>query len=109
MGEGLVGVIRAHIPRDRCDDEGQFVGTYCTCGDWEGDYFADGEAGPFDDHLAAAVLAWVDARLGEARWDIATEVARAGGAVQGVDGDWSAEADAALGVLRAALGLEGER
>lgn len=53
----LAGVLRAHLPRDRYDDEGHSAGTYCTCGGWEGDYFADGQAGPFDDHLAAAVLA----------------------------------------------------
>lgn len=50
----VLAVIRAHIPRDRYDD-GESVGTYCGCGEWEGDYFADGEAGPFDDHLAEAL------------------------------------------------------
>lgn len=56
----LLDVIRAHIPRNRYDDEGAPVGTYCTCGEWTGDYFADGEAGPFDEHLAAMVGAWID-------------------------------------------------
>lgn len=62
----LVEVLRAHVPRDRYDDEGASVGTYCSCGGWEGDYFADGEAGPFDEHLAGVVLAWVAGRAGDA-------------------------------------------
>lgn len=62
------GVLRRHLPRDRYDDDSERVGTYCTCGGWEGDYFADGEAGPFDDHLAAMInaeLIWILARLDE--------------------------------------------
>lgn len=56
-GEEIAALIRAHIPRDRYDDDGESIGTYCTCGEWEGDYFADGEAGPFDVHLAEVLLA----------------------------------------------------
>ena len=52
----ILATIRAHIPRNRYDGEGEEIGTHCTCGRWEGDYFADGEAGPFDDHLADEVL-----------------------------------------------------
>jgi hypothetical protein len=51
----LLTEIRRHIPRDRYDDDGHHVATYCTCGGWEGDYFTDGTAGPFDEHLAAAL------------------------------------------------------
>ena len=61
----LEEVLRSHLPRDRYDDEGASVGTYCICGGWEGDYFADGEAGPFDDHVAAAVRAWLADRLAD--------------------------------------------
>jgi hypothetical protein len=56
----LVRVLRLHLPRDRYRDDGESVGTYCTCGRWEGDYFADGEAGPFDDHLADEILEWLN-------------------------------------------------
>ena len=52
--EQLAAVLRTHLPRDRYDDDDP-IGTECTCGGWEGDYFADGEAGPFDLHLAAAL------------------------------------------------------
>lgn len=52
----IVAVLREHLPRDRYDDHGNSIGTYCTCGTWEGDYFADGEAGPFDEHLAGALV-----------------------------------------------------
>lgn len=56
----FAAVLRAHLPRDRYRDDGEAIGTYCTCGGWTGDYFADGEAGPFDDHLAAALRAAVE-------------------------------------------------
>jgi hypothetical protein len=52
-------VLAAHLPRDRYDAVGVHAGTYCTCGGWEGGYFADGEAGPFDGHLAAAIREWL--------------------------------------------------
>lgn len=55
-------VLGEHLPRDRYRDDGEAIGTYCTCDGWTGDYFADGEAGPFDAHLAAALNAEV------ARW-----------------------------------------
>ena len=60
---GLVGVLGAHLPRDRYDDAGGHAYTVCSCGGWTGDYFAEGEAGPFDDHLADAVLAWLGGLL----------------------------------------------
>jgi hypothetical protein len=60
-------ILAAHLPRDRYDEQGESGGTYCTCGDWTGDYFADGEAGPFDAHLAAVLNAAVDAWLEETR------------------------------------------
>jgi hypothetical protein len=58
--ERVVAVLSAHLPRDRYDDDGASVGTYCTCGGWEGDYFADGEAGPFDTHLATHVVPLIE-------------------------------------------------
>ena len=58
----LAEVLRAHLPKDRDDDDGASLGT-CTCGGWAGGYFADGEAGPFDDHLEAAILAHLAERL----------------------------------------------
>jgi hypothetical protein len=58
-------ILAAHLPRDRYDEQGESGGTYCTCGDWTGDYFADGEAGPFDAHLAAVLNAAVDAWLAD--------------------------------------------
>jgi hypothetical protein len=58
-------ILAAHLPRDRYDEQGEAGGTYCTCGDWTGDYFADGEAGPFDAHLAAVLNAAVDAWLAD--------------------------------------------
>lgn len=64
-GVGLVDVLRAHLAKDRYDDEGGSVGTYCTCGGWTGDYFADGEAGPFDDHLAQVVADWLRERAAD--------------------------------------------
>lgn len=69
-----LATIRAHLPRDRYDDDGAPVGTYCSCGGWEGDYFADGEAGPFDEHLAAMVGAWLGTDAGQR----AAETARNG-------------------------------
>lgn len=55
--DALAGVLRQHLPKDRYGDDGESVGTYCTGCDWAGDYFAEGDAGSFDDHLAAAVFA----------------------------------------------------
>lgn len=107
---GLREVLAKHLPRDRYDDDGQAVGTYCICGEWEGDYFADGEAGPFDDHLAAVVLAWVDARLGGARKGAGAAVAAYEVSVATLD-DTSVDGyvDAALTAVRAALGVPEER
>src|SRR5690348_14718279 len=52
--------LRRHLPKDRYNDDGDTIGTYCTGCEWEGDYFADGDAGPFDDHLAAALAPLLD-------------------------------------------------
>lgn len=54
--ERLAVTLKAHLPKDRYDDDGHPVGTYCIGCDWTGNYFADGEAGPFDDHVARALL-----------------------------------------------------
>jgi hypothetical protein len=58
--EELVSILRLHLPRDRYRDDGESIGTFCTCRGWEGDYFADGEAGPFDEHLADVILEWLN-------------------------------------------------
>ena len=103
----LVTILAAHLPRDRWDPYGIPTGTYCTCGDWEGDYFADGEAGPFDAHLAAAIR--------DAGWVHRDEVAGAREAVidawRVIDEDrWLAveEADAALAAVTEHLTPTGE-
>lgn len=64
--QGLATALGLHLPKDRYDEDGNSVGTYCTCGDWEGGYFADGEAGPFDEHLAQAVIRWLETVAGDA-------------------------------------------
>lgn len=47
MPDGLAGelaaALRKHLPKDRYDGDEVHVGTYCSCGGWEGDYFADGD------------------------------------------------------------------
>lgn len=59
----MLAIVRQHIPKDRYRDDGESIGTACTCGEWEGNYFADGEQGPFDHHLAAMIDEALDAWL----------------------------------------------
>lgn len=83
----LAAVLREHLPKDRYDDDDLPAGTFCTGCDWQGDYFADGEAGPFDDHLAAAILAsdWLAAYVAAAKADAWGEGWHAGQQTHGVD------------------------
>ena len=99
----------------RYDDEGDHAYTVCSCGGWTGDYFAEGEAGPFDDHLADVVLAWLGGLLaGDEVREAATK--RLATSLRGSLGRpttaqdieaYRPDADAVLGVVRDAVGVTG--
>lgn len=63
----IAAVLTEHLPRDRYRDDGEAIGTYCTCGNWQGNYFADGESGPFDLHLATVLASLLAATADSAR------------------------------------------
>lgn len=73
---------------------------HCSCGMW----LLGNAAHTFQAHLADAVTAWIGARLAEVREDVAASVY---GQYQECEGTARDAADAALGVVAAALGATG--
>ena len=76
----------------------------CTCGGWAGGDFATVEAGPFDDHLEAAILAHLAERLRSSEVAAWLRVLAMADAWRAADSERTTTA--ALAAVAEALGVE---